>query len=263
MSNILLETKNLTVRFGGLTAVDGLDMQVEEGKIVGLIGPNGAGKTTVFNMITGAIPPTEGDIVFDGKSIVGMRPDKIARLGLSRTFQNIRLYEKISALENIIISMQRQPSYSLWEAFLRTKKVRQEDARVKEKAYDYLKMVGIEEYADAPAGSLPYGLQRRLEIARALATEPRLIQLDEPAAGMNNEECESLIRLIRDIHDKLGVTIILIEHHMDVVVDLCDEIYVLNLGKLLAKGTPSEIQNNPDVIKAYLGEGRKGKYERD
>jgi len=259
MSDFLLETKNLTVRFGGLTAVEGLDFQVKKGQIVGLIGPNGAGKTTVFNMITGVIPPTEGEIFFKGSGIVGVRPDRIARRGLSRTFQNIRLFEKISALENIVITLQREPGYSLVEAFLRTKKVREIDTEIQKRAYDYLELVGLREYADSVAGSLPYGLQRRLEIARALATEPELLLLDEPAAGMNNEECDSLIDLIRNIHEKKGITIVLIEHHMDVVVNLSDEIYVLNLGKLLAHGDPHAVQTNEDVIRAYLGQGRKNK----
>lgn len=256
-SKYILETKNLTVKFGGLTAVNDVSLQLEEGKIYGIIGPNGAGKTTVFNLISGAVAPTEGDILFEGESIVGKRMDVIARMGLSRTFQNIRLFTNISALDNIIISMQRKPNYNLVQAFFRTKKVREEDKKYREKAYEYLELVGLKDYADAKAGSLPYGLQRRLEIARALATSPKLLQLDEPAAGMNNEECASLIALIREIHEKTGTTILLIEHHMDVVVELCSEIYVLNLGSLLSKGTPEEIQSNPEVIKAYLGEGRK------
>jgi branched-chain amino acid transport system ATP-binding protein len=256
VKDYLLEIKDLTVRFGGLTAVDNVNIKIEEGKIYGIIGPNGAGKTTIFNMISGAVQPSSGDILFEGKSIVGLKMDKIARLGLSRTFQNIRLFEKISVLDNIIISLQRQPEYNLIQAFLRTKKVRQEDNNAREKAKEYLELVGLSEYANAIAGSLPYGLQRRLEIARALATSPKLLQLDEPAAGMNNEECARLTELIKEIHNKTQTTILLIEHHMDVVVELCSEIYVLNLGKLLCHGSPREIQTNPDVIKVYLGEGR-------
>lgn len=252
----ILETRDLTVKFGGLTAVNEVNLQIEKGKVYGLIGPNGAGKTTIFNLISGAVAPTSGEILFEGSSLVGKKMDQIARIGLSRTFQNIRLFTRISALDNIVIGMQRTPNYNLVQALMRTRKVREDDRRNRDKAYEYLELVGLKDYAKSPAGSLPYGLQRRLEIARALATSPKLLQLDEPAAGMNNEECASLIELIREIHQKTGVTILLIEHHMNVVVELCSSIYVLNMGSLLRYGTPEEIQSDPEVIRAYLGEGR-------
>jgi len=255
-ADCILETKRLTVRFGGLVAVNDVDIRISRGELVGLIGPNGAGKTTIFNLITGALAPTEGDILFKGQSIVGKRPDQIARLGLSRTFQNIRLFTKASVLENIMIAIQRDPSYSVIEAFLRLPKVKKADREASEKAHEFLELVGLTDYAGARAGSLPYGLQRRLEIARALATGPEFLQLDEPAAGMNNEECASLIELVSRISRQTGISIMLIEHHMDVVMQLCGRVYVLNLGSVLKCGTPDEVQSDPTVIKAYLGERR-------
>ncbi|HWQ57785.1 MAG TPA: ABC transporter ATP-binding protein [Clostridia bacterium] len=254
---IVLQTRDLTVRFGGLTAVNGVNIAVPEGSITGIIGPNGAGKTTLFNMITAAVEPTSGDVLYNGGSILGLGPDKIARIGISRTFQNIRVCSRMTALENVIISIQRVPPYSVFEAMLGLPSVKRKDKEAKEAAMDFLKMLGIGSYAQSLASEMPYGQQRRLEIARAIATGPRLLLLDEPAAGMNNEECRDLTGLIRELRDRLNLTIVIIEHHMEVVMRLCDNIYVLNLGSLLREGKPAQIQNDPEVIKAYLGEKRR------
>ena len=254
---IVLETKDLTVRFGGLTAVNNVSIKVPEGNITGIIGPNGAGKTTLFNMITAAVEPTSGDVLFNGKSIVGMTPDRIAREGISRTFQNIRICSKMTALENVVISIQREPPYKWYEAMLGLPSVKRKDKEALEQAYEYLEMLGITKFADSQAGEMPYGQQRRLEIARAIATKPQLLLLDEPAAGMNNEECRELSALIRELREKLDLTVVIIEHHMEVVMKLCDDICVLNLGSLLREGKPSMIQSDPEVIKAYLGERRR------
>lgn len=253
----LLETKDLTVQFGGLTAVNSVNMEIPQGSIVGIIGPNGAGKTTLFNIITGAIAPTEGELLFEGKSLIGKTTDQIARTGLSRTFQNIRVCTRMSVLENVMISIQRIPPYSVLASMLRLPSVRRKDKEALDKAMEYLKILGIDHYASAAAASLPYGAQRRLEIARAIATEPKLLLLDEPAAGMNNEECMELVELIRGIHAAKDLTIMLIEHHMDVIMNLSDEIYVINLGAVLRRGLPEEIQSDPEVIRAYLGERRR------
>ncbi len=256
MSDALLDVKNLTVDFGGVRAVNDVTFSLEPGEFVGLIGPNGAGKTTIFNLITNAIRPTSGSIEFKGKSILGQSPDRICQLGISRTFQNIRLFPQMTAYENVELGLHSQPQYSLAEAFVRTPRARRIEMDTRKKAMELLEMVNLKEHSHARASSLPYGLQRRLEMARAMATNPELLLLDEPAAGMNDDECNDLIKLIREIHSAMHYTMIMIEHHMNVVMDLCRDsrIYVLNLGSLLAVGSPAEIQNNPDVIRAYLGE---------
>lgn len=259
MRNIILETMDLTVCFGGLTAVDSVSIVVPKDKIIGIIGPNGAGKTTLFNTITGTLLPTSGSILYHDKSLVGLTIDKIARIGLSRTFQNIRICSQMTALDNVIISIQREPPYNVFEAMLHLPKVRKADHNAYERAMSYLEMLGIKQYAYTKAGSLPYGEQRRLEIARAIATKPHLLMLDEPAAGMNNEECKKLVDLIRNIKEKLNLTIMLIEHHMDVVMNLCDEIYVMNLGAILQHGQPEDILKDTEVIRAYLGEKKRGR----
>jgi branched-chain amino acid transport system ATP-binding protein len=260
-SNKILSIKNLTVDFGGVRAVNNVSLSLEPGEMVALIGPNGAGKTTVFNLITNAIKPTSGDILLNGKSILGISPDKICRLGISRTFQNIRLFPQMTAYENVELGLHSKPQYTLAEAFFRTPKARQAELNTRKKALELLEMVNLKEHAHARASSLPYGLQRRLEIARAMATTPQLLLLDEPAAGMNEDECNDLIELVRTIHQVMKYSIIIIEHHMAVVMDLCrgSRIYVLSLGSLLAVGSPDEIQNNPQVIKAYLGERKNGR----
>lgn len=249
----VLETKAITMRFGGVTAVNNLNIEVHEGEIVALIGPNGAGKTTAFNMITGVYHPTEGEIFYQGKNITGMRPDQITQLGVARTFQNIRLFKKLSVMENILIAHHLRLKSNFFSATLRLPKYRGEEKKMRETAQMLINDFGLSKYQDEVASSLPYGLQRRLEIARALATEPTLLLLDEPAAGMNPKETEDLTSFIRDIKDHYNLTVFLIEHHMDLVMEISDRIYVLDFGETIAKGTSEEVQNNPKVIEAYLG----------
>lgn len=254
----VLEIKNLTKHFGGIIACSDLTFQVNPGEILGVIGPNGAGKTTVFNLITGVYAPTAGQIIFQGQEIGGKRPDAIVGKGIARTFQNIRLFKNLSVLENVIIALdQKHVEYSLPRALFRTPAVSRSEGKLRQLALDYLGIVGLENKAYQRADSLPYGLQRKLEISRALALAPTLLLLDEPAAGMNPEESLELAELIRDIKEKFNLTILLIEHHMDVVMELCHRIVVMNFGEKLAEGTPEEIQENPLVLKAYLGEGYK------
>ena len=256
MPEPILDIQNLTVDFGGVRAVNNISFSLQPGEFVGLIGPNGAGKTTVFNLITNSIRATAGSISFKGRSILSKSPDKICRLGISRTFQNIRLFPQMTAYENVELGLHNTPRYTLAEAFIRTPRALRIETDTRRQAHELLELVNLEEHADQRASSLPYGLQRRLEMARAMAARPALLLLDEPAAGMNEDECEELIQLIRRIHDEKKYTMIMIEHHMKVVMDLCtgSRIYVLNLGSFLAVGSPEQIQSNPDVIKAYLGE---------
>lgn len=255
----LLDIQNLTVQFGGLKAISNVNLTLDAGQMVGLIGPNGAGKTTLFNAITGVVPKTEGAILFDGKDLSKYKPNQIAHLGISRTFQNIRLFSKMTAEENVAIGINSIADYGIISAFLGLPDARRKDRETKKKAQEYLERVNLLPYKDAIAGSLPYGIQRKLEIARAIATKPKLLLLDEPAAGMNNEETLELIDFIRNIHsdNETNMAIILIEHHLEVVMNLCSDITVLNLGSVLKKGTPAEIQSDPAVIKAYIGERRK------
>ncbi len=250
----LLETKNVTIRFGGLVAVNLLNIQVNNGEIIAIIGPNGAGKTTAFNLITGVYAPTEGDILFDGNKTNGKRPDEIAKLGIARTFQNIRLFKDLTVLENVLIATHLNIKSGLFSSVFKLPKARREEKEMIGFAKSLLEETGLLQFKDEIASSLPYGLQRRLEIARALATKPKLLLLDEPAAGMNPKESEDLTEFIREIRDKFGITILLIEHHMQLVMDISDRIYVLEYGRTIAKGVPAEIQANPAVIKAYLGE---------
>lgn len=257
MADRILDVKNLTIRFGGLTANDNVNVHIDKGEFIGLIGPNGAGKTTFFNSITGNLIPTEGDVLYKGQSLVGKLPNQISHLGISRTFQNIRIFPKMTVLENVCLPMHSQPTYGIASAILGLPSAKKKDEAIKEEALGFLDRLGIVDYKDSEAGALAYGLQRRLEIARALAAKPTLLLLDEPAAGMNNDECNELAELLRGIHKDYDLTTMLIEHHIDFVLDLCDRIYVLNLGALLAEGEPHEIQANPDVIKAYLGARRK------
>ena len=248
----LLEVKNLTRSFGGLTALSNVDFHVEEGEIVSLIGPNGAGKTTFFNCVTGIYSPTSGSITFRNEVIAGLRPSRVAEKGISRTFQNIRLFASMTALENVMTGCHVRTKTGPIGAILRSKKSREEEKWAEEKAHHLLRFVGIAPRANTTAGNLPYGDQRRLEIARALATEPKLILLDEPAAGMNQHETDGLKSLISRIRNN-AISILLIEHHMKFVMSISDRVVVLDHGEKLAEGTPKEIQNNPDVIKAYLG----------
>jgi branched-chain amino acid transport system ATP-binding protein len=258
MTTSVLELKDVSMHFGGVRAVQGISLQIAKGEFVGLIGPNGAGKTTIFNMITNSVQPTSGSILFNAEVINGISPDRINHLGISRTFQNIRLFQNMSVFDNVALGQYSRTQYSLVDAFLKTPRARRMDRIVNDKTMQLLGLVGLVDQASEKAGSLPYGKQRRLELARAMASSPSLLLLDEPAAGMNEEECAELIELIRAIHDENGYTIVLIEHHMNVVMELCAKyrIYVLNLGSILAVGSPEQIQSNPEVIRAYLGERR-------
>ncbi|MGN0881911.1 ABC transporter ATP-binding protein [Cloacibacillus porcorum] len=253
----MLDVSHMSISFGGLRAIEDVSVQVNENEFVGLIGPNGAGKTTFFNSITGYIRPSEGKILFNGENLVRKPPSKIANYGISRTFQNIRLFPKMTVLDNVSIPMHSTPKYSVWAAMLGLPSVKRVQIDTEKRALEFLSIMGLVEHKDRQAGTLPYGLQRRLEIARALAASPKLLLLDEPAAGMNNDECNELIELLRGIYKTFNLTVVMIEHHIDIVMKLCSRIYVLNLGKVLAEGTPKQIQTDPQVIKAYLGERRR------
>lgn len=249
----LLKTQNATMQFGGLTAVNDFNLSIDEGEIVALIGPNGAGKTTAFNMITGVYTPTKGNVIYGGNDITGNRPDIITQNGIARTFQNIRLFKELSVLDNVLIANHLHLKSGLFSAILKLPKYRREERSIREKSLALIERVGLLDVINEKASSLPYGKQRRLEIARALATNPKLLLLDEPAAGMNPKETEELTEFIRVIRDEFNLTIFMIEHHMQVVMGISDRIYVLDYGVTIAKGTPYEIQNNQRVIEAYLG----------
>ncbi len=242
----ILDVSHMSIAFGGLRALEDVSVQVNENEFVGLIGPNGAGKTTFFNSITGYIRPSEGKILFNGENLVRKPPSKIANYGISRTFQNIRLFPKMTVLDNVSIPMHSTPKYSVWAAMLGLSSVKRAQLETEKRAMEFLSIMGLVEHKDRQAGTL-----------RALAASPKLLLLDEPAAGMNNDECNELIELLRGIYKTFNLTVVMIEHHIDIVMKLCSRIYVLNLGKVLAEGTPKQIQTDPQVIKAYLGERRR------
>ncbi len=260
MNNPVLNVNSVSKDFGGIRALDEVDLMVGDKEIVALIGPNGAGKTTFFNCITGIYSPTSGSVLIDpeakGKTlrINGRKPNIVTELGMARTFQNIRLFPSMTALENVMIGTHCRTKSSIWGAVSRNKATRDEEQAVIGKSYELLKLVGLEEYVNELASNIPYGKQRRLEIARALATDPFLLLLDEPAAGMNPQETLELEKLIVDIRDRFDISIMLIEHDMKMVMSMSDRIYVLDYGRMIADGTPQEIAENPAVIKAYLGE---------
>lgn len=250
----LLEVKNLSISFGGLRAVDDFNLTIEKGQLYGLIGPNGAGKTTVFNLLTGVYKPNEGIIRLDGKDITGRKNIEINQDGIARTFQNIRLFKDLSVIDNVKVGLHNQYHYSLLTGILRLPKYRKVEKEMNEKAMSLLKVFDLDKEKDFLASNLPYGKQRKLEIARALATNPKLLLLDEPAAGMNPNETQELMDTIRFVQKNFDMTILLIEHDMKLVSGICEELTVLNFGRVLCQGKTSDVLNNPEVIKAYLGE---------
>lgn len=250
----LLKTSNLSKSFGGIKAVQDFNVYINSGELVGLIGPNGAGKTTAFNLLTGVYTPTTGNIEFNGHSLVGMKPYKITKQGIARTFQNIRLFDHLTVIDNVKIAYNYHIKYTLAEAILRVGRYGSEEEVVEKKAMELLKIFNLADKKDELAANLPYGQQRRLEIARALAAQPKLLLLDEPAAGMNPQETHELMEMISWIRKTFDLTILLIEHDMSLVMGICERIYVLEFGKILAQGIPDEIKSNTEVIKAYLGE---------
>ena len=254
MRNVaILELKDVTKKFGGLTAVDSVNLKVEENQICALIGPNGAGKTTVFNMITGAYQVTSGDVLFCGESICGKKPHDIVKKGIARTFQNIRLFKSATVLENVMTGFHCKTKTGMFNVVFQPGKCRKEEAETRQKALEILKFLGLDGVKDNAAGSIPYGHQRLLEIGRALATSPKLLLLDEPAAGMNSQEKKELVETIRKIRDTYNLAVLLVEHDMELVMGISENITVINFGRRIADGTAEEIQNNNDVIEAYLG----------
>ena len=250
----VLEVKDLGIDFGGLTAVNNLNLEVKNEEIYGLIGPNGAGKTTVFNMLTKVYQPTRGTIRLCGQDMAKLNPVQASKAGIARTFQNIRLFSNLSVLDNVKVGMNNSLNYGIGAALFHTPRYTQEEKRSDEEALSILDIFGLKEEAETIAGNLPYGAQRRLEIARAMGTHPKLLLLDEPAAGMNPQETEDLMKMIRTVRDHFHISILLIEHDMRLVMGICEKITVLNYGMMLAQGTPAQIQSNPEVIKAYIGE---------
>ena len=253
MRELALQVEDLSIYFGGLQAVEGVSFYIKEGQIVGLIGPNGAGKTTIFNMLTGVYTPTRGDIYLNSKSILQKKTYKRTQMGLARTFQNIRLFKDMTVLDNVKTAMNQELDYNMLSGVFRGPKYRKEEKRANQKAYELLQVMGLEENAEDLAKNLPYGQQRKLEIARALAANPKVLLLDEPAAGMNPTETQELMDTIKMIREKFKLSVLLIEHDMNFVMGLCEYIFVLDYGRIIARGEGEEIRNNPQVIAAYLG----------
>jgi len=251
----LLELRKLTKFFGGLRAVNDLNLTVQPGELAGLIGPNGAGKTTVFNMISGLYVPSSGEIIFQGENISGLEPFEVTQMGVGRTFQNIRLFPELSVLDNVRIAYHPHSGYNMLDAVMRNGKYNAKERELTERAQDFLSIFKLERLQNEVAKNLPYGQQRRVEIARALASNPRLLLLDEPAAGMNPAEIVTLMELIHFVQERFGLTILLIEHQMRFVMGICERITVMDFGEVIARGTPKEIQANPRVVEAYLGKG--------
>lgn len=254
MSKVILKAENLGISFGGLKAVEGFELEIAENELVGLIGPNGAGKTTVFNLLTGVYKPTQGAIYLDGALMEGKRPHQMVGSGIARTFQNIRLFKKMTVLENVKVAFNKNMNYGIANAILRTPSYWREEAQIDKKARELLSVFGMEDLANSIAENLPYGKQRKLEIARALATDPKILLLDEPAAGMNPTETAELMEAISTIRKKFNISILLIEHDMSLVMSICERLVVIDYGLIIAAGTPREIAQNPKVIGAYLGE---------
>ena len=249
----LLKVDNVSMVFGGLRAVSNLSMHIDEGELIGLIGPNGAGKTTAFNMITGVYTPTEGKVYFNGQQSSGKKSYQVTQMGMARTFQNIRLFSELTVLDNVKIAYHSHVKYNLVESIFRVGRYFKEEKHIEEEAMKLLKIFKLDGHAQEQAKNLPYGAQRRLEIARALAAKPKLLLLDEPAAGMHPQETKELMEMISWIRKEFGLTVLLIEHDMSLVMGICERIYVLEYGMIIANGTPKEIQENPEVIRAYLG----------
>ncbi|MCL1984949.1 MAG: ABC transporter ATP-binding protein [Betaproteobacteria bacterium] len=252
-SAAILRLEDVTMSFGGVAALNELDMQVEQGGIIGLIGPNGAGKTTAFNIISGFYTPQKGRILFDARDITGLPPERVCTAGIARTFQNIRLFHNLSVLDNVMLGSHVRRKGQWWMAPLGLPSFKREERAIAEDALELLERLDIVRYAKERSSSLPYGAQRRLEIARALATRPRLLLLDEPAAGMNPQESADLMHFITRVRSEFGLSILLIEHDMKVVMGVCERIWVLEYGRLIAEGTPEDVRHNPDVLRAYLG----------